>query len=317
MKTDYAILDVQWSPHRSKGREAIAVAASNSLVEFYELKLSPDGKTADLVSSAWLGLFEDEAEAKEPSDLLALSLAWHPTNSRLMVVTLSNGKVHYCTTEGDFAEIDHSMSCSAPEQLTHDLEAWTAAFSPTSTGVFSGGDDCALRLLKPHWGSDGMDGVEASWQDKRLHGAGVTAILPLSDGLVVTGSYDDRVRLIAAHAVGRRRVLAERNLEGGVWRLKVIEADELPDEGDDADRFALPTSLSTLVLDAVITIPLPFPPSMTPADELTQSHLHLHHPRELHARRRARAATPQGRRRGLALRGDGPVHGAREHELRR
>ena len=35
--------------------------------------------------------------------------------------------------------------------------------------------------------------------------------------MVVTGSYDDRVRLIRCPTVGRREVLAELDLGGGVW----------------------------------------------------------------------------------------------------
>lgn len=181
--------------------------------------MSADRQNANLVSSTWLGPFDDSV-ADEAGDLLALSLAWHPTRSKLMAVTLSNGEVQYCETEGDFAELNHHMSTGAPEQLRHELEAWTAAFSPASMGLFSGGDDCALRYLRPN---EAMDGVEAAWQDKRIHGAGVTAILPLNDELVVTGSYDDHVRLIFAPQIGRKQVLAERNLEGGVWRLKMIE----------------------------------------------------------------------------------------------
>lgn len=230
------MLDVQWSPHRSKGNEALAVAASNSLVEFYSLDISPDGKSAHLISSAWLGPF-DEPPDQEPRHVLALSMTWHPTHSKLMVVTLSNGEVQYCDTEGDFAELDHIFHTVAPAKLTHELEAWTAAFSPTSTAVFSGGDDCVLRYMRPTWSGDGMERVEASWQDKRLHDAGVTAILPLSDELVVTGSYDDHVRLIFAPKIGRRQVLADRNLDGGVWRLKMIESDELPDVDGNASRY--------------------------------------------------------------------------------
>lgn len=67
------------------------------------------------------------------------------------------------------------------------------------------------------------------------HEAGVTAILPLpltmSDGsqLVLTGSYDDTLRTWAItpphknYGMLKTRKLAEENLGGGVWRLKVVE----------------------------------------------------------------------------------------------
>jgi hypothetical protein len=60
------------------------------------------------------------------------------------------------------------------------------------------------------------------WTDRKSHEAGVTSILPLANDLLITGSYDDRIRLLSAPAVGRRKVLAELDLGGGVWRLKML-----------------------------------------------------------------------------------------------
>lgn len=238
LKTDFAVLDAQWSPYRAKGQEALAVATSGPVVEVYRLDSSADGRSAELTSSTWL-LVEDSQD-EDTGDVLALSLAWHPTNSKLMAVTLSSGEVQYCESAGDFAELGHHYSTSTPAPLKHELEAWTAAFSPTSAGLFSGGDDCALRYLKPN---ETGDGIEASWQDKRLHEAGVTAILPLSDDMIVTGSYDDHVRLIYAPTVGRRQVLADLNLDGGVWRLKMVDTSGHLGTDDPAGRYVCTHSL--------------------------------------------------------------------------
>ena len=68
--------------------------------------------------------------------------------------------------------------------------------------------------------------------------AGVTAILPLDllsqDGgrVVVTGSYDDHLRVFVIHdlhatyGLKRVRLVAEENLDGGVWRLNLIDTQE-------------------------------------------------------------------------------------------
>ncbi|KAK8237005.1 hypothetical protein HDK77DRAFT_475346 [Phyllosticta capitalensis] len=80
------------------------------------------------------------------------------------------------------------------------------------------------------------------WQDARTHGAGVTFILPLPlplpqtasssttpslpSPLLLTGSYDESLRLLAPPPpVGPRRVreLADVPLEGGVWRVSVVD----------------------------------------------------------------------------------------------
>lgn len=39
---------------------------------------------------------------------------------------------------------------------------------------------------------------------------------------MLTGSYDDHIRLISISAMGRRSILAEAELGGGVWRLKQL-----------------------------------------------------------------------------------------------
>ncbi len=60
------------------------------------------------------------------------------------------------------------------------------------------------------------------WLDRKTHMAGVTAAVALTEELVVTGSYDDHIRVISTGRSGKRQVLAEKNLGGGVWRIKVI-----------------------------------------------------------------------------------------------
>jgi diphthamide biosynthesis protein 7 len=135
--------------------------------------------------------------------------------------------------------------------IGNSLEAWSIAFAPGPgsvaapvglTTVYTGGDDSVLRynsyLLTSDYDEE-LVAEEPSFDPisiKGQHDAGVTAILPLalheSSGgrLVVTGSYDDHVRLFAIHdpqeTYGMKRVqrLAEKNLEGGVWRLDLVDA---------------------------------------------------------------------------------------------
>jgi len=130
---------------------------------------------------------------------------------------------------------------TAKEILAHDLEAWTLSFSSSGTAVFSGGDDATLRFsglpssltsTTTSTASNEDDEQEEqqylpSWQDRRAHNAGVTAILPLSSeqDILITGSYDDNIRVLHAPLQGRKQALAEENLEGGVWRLKMLRAD--------------------------------------------------------------------------------------------
>ena len=72
--------------------------------------------------------------------------------------------------------------------------------------------------------------------DARTHGAGVTAILPLPvpelhSEFVLTGSYDEYVRLLVPSRYKRWQCDAEARLGGGVWRLKLLRSSGLSHGG--------------------------------------------------------------------------------------
>jgi diphthamide biosynthesis protein 7 len=166
-----------------------------------------------------------------------LSLSWHPTQANLLGVTVSEGGVYVVDTDvASDAALD-----TGKEVLTHDLEAWTLVFAHDGKAIYSGGDDACLRFstlpttlpTPPISTSEEQDKEEEEdftplqWQDRRSHQAGVTAILPLAseDNILITGSYDDNIRILHTPLVGRKQVLCEENLEGGVWRLKMLSED--------------------------------------------------------------------------------------------
>jgi diphthamide biosynthesis protein 7 len=147
-------------------------------------------------------------------------------------LTGSDGRVSLGIIETGEGEEEKVVSMQVGK---HDAEAWTLAFLPDGEGILAGGDDSAIRMIElsedhDHAANDGSERHVAarytSWADKKIHGAGVTAILPLhvddEKALVVSGSYDDNIRLLSISATGQRRVLAESNLGGGVWRLKLL-----------------------------------------------------------------------------------------------
>lgn len=156
--------------------------------------------------------------------VLNLSLAWHPRHAHAIGLTCSNGSVCICESkEGEPWSEEAVVHLTEIHQ--HELEAWCIAFSGSdSTSVLSGGDDVALQCSR----INEEEGPSMLWKDRRLHQAGVTAILPLNPDLAVTGSYDDHIRLVSLASDSIRRVLVEHNLGGGVWRLKVLARSSLP-----------------------------------------------------------------------------------------
>ncbi|KAH0004559.1 WD40 repeat-like protein, partial [Aureobasidium melanogenum] len=219
--TPYAILDIHFSPHDPT---LLAVAASTGAVQLFRFSAS----TTSLEPLSTYQFFSPE--------ILVLSLAWHPTSPIILGVTTSSGGVYTVDISGQEAEAQDT----GKEILVHELEAWTLAFSHTGKEVYSGGDDATFRFSTlPNMNSSSASASEeeeedflpTKWQDRRAHNAGVTAILPLAheDNILITGSYDDNIRILSCPQIGRKQVLAEENLEGGVWRLKLLTSS--PEDG--------------------------------------------------------------------------------------
>lgn len=140
-----------------------------------------------------------------------------------MGVTLSDGRVCICVGDvlSDWGEKHGFLIVDVSK---HELEPWTLAFTADTNGVLSGGDDALLQRADMT-NEPLIFSATTVWQDRKTHQAGVTAILPLADDLIVTGSYDDHIRLSFAPTSGRRKTLTELHLGGGVWRLKLLDSE--------------------------------------------------------------------------------------------
>lgn len=224
---DSAVLDIEWTPHESTLGSLLCVATSTGSLEFFAF----DAAAEKL----------ERTSSKQISDAetLVLDLLWHPSRADIIAVTLSDGTVSLCQSDDSTNPWSSSSQTTTTELTSHSLEPWTLAFSRDTSHVFSGGDDAVLQSMQvSHDSSSDEDSSLSSttlWTDRKTHEAGVTAILPLANDLLITGSYDDNIRLIAAPPVGRRQVIAELNLGGGVWRLRML-ADGTVSSDADNDR---------------------------------------------------------------------------------
>jgi diphthamide biosynthesis protein 7 len=185
-----------------------------------------------------------EIEPSVSEEILFLSFGWHPSRADAMAITTSTGHVYLVR----LPTFDGNWELDTEPVITHMLETWCVSISPglaapgtsdqaTGTGdlpfrVYSGGDDSKLRFRTCNW-TDGVLAESLPALESRGHDAGVTAILPLleqDDGheLIVTGSYDEHIRLFSVPPFGKPKNLAESSLGGGVWRLKLIDLDTAP-----------------------------------------------------------------------------------------
>ncbi|PNS14306.1 hypothetical protein CAC42_6819 [Sphaceloma murrayae] len=159
-----------------------------------------------------------------------------------------------------FTNITAPISISLAEVYRTTLEAWTLSFSPDGSALYFGSDDSALGtaqllpapqliftpspdpdpeaasdtlLSSPHFRHqspvqtcDPSTILTSTTSDTRTHGAGVVSILPLhsssSNAVLLTGSYDDHIRVVRPSAPPVGRCLASLDLEGGVWRTSLV-----------------------------------------------------------------------------------------------
>ena len=230
--TDCAVLDLHFSLHDPN---VFAVAGSTGVISLYHV----DTQNLDDVNCfSCLQLF--------PASILVLALAWHPLQEKRTTIALS-------LSDGQVATFNHekqSPEATLKSVQAHDLEAWTVAWSTSTRAdgtsiLYSGGDDSALCKDSPDsWPLHSTSGQEVSQHqqlssDLKAHGAGVTAILPIEsveeggEEVLVTGSYDEFIRVLVLPTGRRRsRILAEKRLGGGVWRLKRLETGPLHQDAE-------------------------------------------------------------------------------------
>ncbi|AEO67751.1 uncharacterized protein THITE_2116755 [Thermothielavioides terrestris NRRL 8126] len=233
-----ALLDLRFNPHSGNGDICAAVSSTATLALF---RLSPEEEQPlkHLNTMDIAGMSQGEIKPSAGQEILFLSFSWHPLRANVLALTTSTGNVHLV----HLRLFDGNWALNPEPILTHTLETWCVAISPVLVAseplnerqeacrspfrVYSGGDDSMLRFKTCSWNEGAM--VESvSGLASRGHDAGVTAILPLAlqeDGneLVVTGSYDEHIRLFEVPSSGKPKSLAEHRLGGGVWRLKLID----------------------------------------------------------------------------------------------
>ncbi|EKJ67549.1 hypothetical protein NXS19_010263 [Fusarium pseudograminearum] len=229
-----AILDLRFHPAKDK-QNILAVVSSTGTLAVFKLDSAQN-------SSAPLQHISTSRCEDIDEDTLFLQCNWHPEIPNVIGVTTSTSSARllhldeeYCIE--DYTELD----------IANLLEAWCIAFSSgtvasaddkTQVTAYCGGDDSILRYTSCVWDPNNFESPCEEPHSpiiiKGAHDAGVTAILPLplftknNGRVVVTGSYDDNLRVFIIHDLhetyGMKKVelVLEENMGGGVWRLDLV-----------------------------------------------------------------------------------------------
>lgn len=193
-----AILDAKW--YILGNRCLLLVASALSEILLFELRSDNKLHQIDV-----LDLCSDSED-----DLLTLSIDMSNgviiNDSNNLLASDSRGKV--------------SLVSSTPCKLTkirdwkaHSFEAWTCAFDKWNANVaYTGGDDTLLHIF------DIRSDAVYKMVTNKVHTAGVTSILSFDQNHLITGSYDETLRLFDTR--NWRLPLYELVLFGGIWRIK-------------------------------------------------------------------------------------------------
>lgn len=228
IKTTGAVFDLQFSPSE---KSLLAVAMSGGAIKLYKVLLQGSQSRLEHIRDLMVD---------DPS-ISITSLAWLPSRSCALAATLSTG---------DIKIINPHKDAPLLTIMAHSQEAWCTAWCIEETLsdplLLSGGDDAAFRVYKIGPWTTRSDilvgpvrkdlaenhrlhadinrfGYDVWSEDSRTHQAGVTALLLITEDVFMTGSYDEHVRILRLLKGSKRSVIqAEKNLGGGVWRLKKI-----------------------------------------------------------------------------------------------
>lgn len=191
-----AIFDLKWEQQDSSDTQKFITGDSKGNATLYEVdKYNKINLTTNL-------------QILDKS--LAVSIDWKKSanQNQSFLITGSNGEIANVVIKESEMKIEAKFKA-------HEFECWTATFDKWSDNIFYSGGDDSMFLT---W--DLRCCTKPSIRNK-VHNAGVCFVTcnPFKENQVLTGSYDECIRVWDTRNL-RRQPLFERNLGGGVWKVK-------------------------------------------------------------------------------------------------
>ena len=182
--SDYGCLDAKWLSD-----DLITIACSDGLIRNYSKSLDKIVQEIPIVS--------------KPSS--------SDTSNIIMTIDSVNGITAIITANGRLALTRDAVVTRQWEAHSPVLESWCCGLNPDASVVVTGSDDCSLKF----WDTTSQDLLH---HDKRNHRMGTTCIEFLDNNMLLSGSYDDCIRLFDMRNLAEP-VNGVKSI-GGIWRLK-------------------------------------------------------------------------------------------------
>ncbi|XWS60753.1 hypothetical protein CRYUN_Cryun07bG0063000 [Craigia yunnanensis] len=197
------IFDIKWSPVGGNMGLLLAQADADGYLRIYSLEGCSDEENAK-------GGFLNAVCGEKISSSMCLFLDWNPSATSISV-GLSDGSVSIISLVESGIE-------TLQEWKAHDFELWTTCFDLHQPQlVYTGSDDCKFCC----W--DMRDNPSKMvFQNSKVHKMGVCCIAksPSDPNTVLTGSYDECLRVWDLRSISRPINETSVCLGGGVWRIK-------------------------------------------------------------------------------------------------
>ncbi|KAF8390446.1 hypothetical protein HHK36_024972 [Tetracentron sinense] len=203
-RTDTAgIFDIKWSPIRAHVGPLLCQADADGYLRLHSLECCTDEPEAR-------GIMLKEVTGQKVSSSMSLCLDWNPSATSISV-GLSDGSISIITVRE--AELQIQQAWEA-----HAFEIWATSFDTHQPQlVYTGSDDCGFSCWDLRESPS-----KSTFQNKKIHKMGVCCIAksPIDPNSLLTGSYDEYLRLWDLRSMSKPVNQNSICLGGGVWRIK-------------------------------------------------------------------------------------------------
>ncbi|KAL3824661.1 hypothetical protein ACJIZ3_020690 [Penstemon smallii] len=194
------IFDIKWSP----GSPLLAQADADGYVRIHNLQASDSDGTETH------GNCLTEVCGEHISSSMCLCIDWNPSSTS-MTVGLSDGSV-------SIVSFQESQLTTLQEWKAHEFEVWAASFDIQQPMlVYTGSDDCKFSCWDLR-----EDPSRLVFKNTKTHKMGICCIAksPSDPNTLLTGCYDEHLRIWDVRSISKPVDEYSICLGGGVWRIK-------------------------------------------------------------------------------------------------